>query len=141
MLVGDSSVWVHDDTSATQRRLIGSVDGLHDYDVLGIGDDSHPEIDRFFGMRDLVSRFRAWAGSRRGGLDAPCIEAFRGRSLELDLRNVQAGRAGPAFGREPPDGYLRPVLIEDSKVGVRKVAFIRALDPHFHPELFANDDG
>src|SRR5262245_62910566 len=110
-------------------------------------DDSEPERDGFFGVCDLAIGFRTSLGRRREAcpehrravLDAPRIKALRGRSFKFYFRDVQAGRAGPAFGRQPPRGDLRPALIENSKVGVREVTLVGALDPDLHPEFFADD--
>src|SRR5262245_65656846 len=112
-------------------------------------DDSEPERDGFFGVCDLAIGFRTSLGRRReacpehrrGALDAPRIEALRGRSFEFYFRDVQAGRAGPAFGRQPPRDDLRPALIENSKVGVREVTLVCTLDPALQPAFIPNDDG
>jgi len=131
---------VHDDTSAAERSLIACVDGLHGHHELGTTNDSHAKIDRFFGVDDLAFRFRVRLQRRRTDLDAPCIERLCGRSFELDLRYVQDG-ARPTFSREGSRADLHPALVEDSKLRVREVALIGALDPDLHPEFLANDDG
>ena len=98
-----------------------------------MADDSDSKTDGAFSVRDL--------GIRSRGLDAPRVEALRRRGFEFDLRNIEAGRAGPAVARQRSRGYLCPLVVVDSKVPVREVALIGALDPDLYPESFANHDG
>src|SRR5439155_27116181 len=129
-LVGDGLVRVHHHTSAPEGRLTDFVDRLDRHKVLGMADDSDSKTDGPFSMRV--------PGIRSRDLDAPRVEALHHRGFKFDLRNIEAGRAGPAVARQCPRGYVCPLVVVDSKVPVLQVALIGALDPNLCPESFAN---